>query len=143
MQKFDRVRLVNVLLDILIQARPEDSSIGVCFLALAKVAESKFGDDMPEAGVLPIERHIIIPLWQHQLIQMHVQTNPIVFNRKSIFDFLIAVWRVLGDTITDKYLAPSTTDTSSKASAYGLSVPSYRLFQVLVAQEKRRLQSAS
>lgn len=132
--------MANLLIDGILQSPDESTLVGVGAQCLSKLVEERFSSMEPDHGLLPVERHVLLPLWQHNTIRRHIQTNPIVFNRKSLFDFLLALWRVMGHQLIEKYLQPSPSEEIGTQKKYGLPVPSFRLFQVLLSQEKRRLQ---
>ena len=143
MQRMDPMEVSTTILQLLDGAAIEDLVIGVCFQTLGRLSELRYSTPAKNGNCVSLEREILQPLFERRLLSRHIQSNPVVGNRKAIFDFLVSLWRVLGDVGMDRYFSPSSSSSSVSSSGgshvqfrNALPAPCLTLLKVLIAQEK-------
>lgn len=116
---------LNFLFSILIQqAAVEGGSpaVGVCLMAIGWTVE--IDDFMQQCDY---KQKLLQPLFRPDCLYQIVN-SPLVSNRKALFDLLVILALRLGQPFVDGYLEPR--------DGAGLSIPNFKLFQVLLEQKK-------
>lgn len=145
---FDLDSVVTLLLKRIESGNPGDAEAGVYFRSLATLVDRRFSAEQNQGQ---LETQLLTPLFQSGQIKKYLSSSN-VLTRKSVFDFLISAWKVLGDKFESSFLCRVNSDEplafktitkkaeNSKASGHsGLSLPNYKLFQLLIEKEKQKL----
>jgi hypothetical protein len=145
---FDLDSVVTLLLKRIESGNPGDAEAGVYFRSLATLVDRRFSAEQNQGQ---LETQLLTPLFQSSQIKKYLSSSN-VLTRKSVFDFLISAWKVLGDKFESSFLCQVNSDgplafktitkkaENSMASGHsGLSLPNYKLFQLLIEKEKQKL----
>ena len=121
----------------------EHSMKGVCFRLLGTLASTYVSVSGSLDDMHPVEQHLVIPVFEAGLVHDNITCSR-VMTRMAVYEYLISVWKVLGNIFVKQYLVPIAAQANMatvqrSCLMKGLSLPCYKLFLALCDQDKQKV----